>query len=182
MSEQYKFLNPEGLYFTTSTIINWIDLFTRKDYAGIVLNSIRHCQRKKGLTIHGWNLMPSHLHLIVSSKGSYKLHEIFRDLKKFTAEEIVKCMKEVNESRREWILKQFIEEGMPLTRITNYKVWQDGNHPVELATNEMKSERLHYLHYNPVEAGIVWKHEEYCYSSAIDYSGGKGYLEVDLIQ
>ena len=28
MSEQYKFLNPEGLYFTTSTIINWIDLFT----------------------------------------------------------------------------------------------------------------------------------------------------------
>lgn len=182
MSEQYKFLNEAGIYFTTSTIVNWIDLFTRKDYVEIELNSIRHCQRKKGLIIHGWNLMPSHLHLIVSRKGSYKLHEIFRDLKKFTAEQIVNCMKEINESRREWVLKQFIEVGLPLTRITHYKVWQDGNHPVELATNEMRYERLHYLHYNPVEAGFVWEPRDYCYSSAIDYSGGKGYLDVELIQ
>ena len=182
MSEQYKFLNPEGVYFTTSTIVNWIDLFTRKDYVEILLNSIRHCQSRKGLIIHAWNLMPSHLHLIVSKRGSHKFHEIFRDLKKFTAIEIVKCMKEINESRREWILQQFADTGAPLTRISNYKVWQDGNHPVEFVTNKMITERLFYLHYNPVEAGFVWKPEDYCYSSAFDYAGGKGYLDVHLIQ
>ncbi|MBK9732484.1 MAG: hypothetical protein IPO83_14615 [Chitinophagaceae bacterium] len=80
------------------------------------------------------------------------------------------------------LLKKLIEVGMPLTRIAHYKVWQDGNHPVELVTNEMRAERLHYLHYNPVEAGFVWEPQEYCYSSAIDYAGGKGYLDVDLIQ
>ena len=72
--------------------------------------------------------------------------------------------------------------GIPLTRIAYYKVWQDGNHPVELATNEMRAERLHYLHYNPVEAGFVREPQEYCYSSAIDYAGRKGYLDMDLIQ
>ena len=80
------------------------------------------------------------------------------------------------------MIKQFIEAGQPLTRITQYKVWQDGNHPVELSTDKMMDDRLHYIHYNPVEAGFVWEPEHYCYSSAIDYAGGKGYLKVELIQ
>lgn len=79
MSEQFKFRNPEGLYFTTTTIVNWIDLFTKKDYSEIILDSLRHCQRKKGLVIHAWSLMPSHLHLIKSRQGAPALHEIFRD-------------------------------------------------------------------------------------------------------
>ena len=182
MSEKYKFLNPAGVYFTTSTIVNWIDLFTRKDYCEIVLDSLRYCQRKKGLIIHAWVMMPSHLHMIVSSRGIIQLSDIFRDFKKFTAEEMVKCMKEINESRQEWILKQFIEAGETLRRITHYKVWQDGNHPVELSTNQVMDERLHNLHYNPVEAGLVWEPEDYCYSSAVDYAGGQGYLKVELIQ
>jgi len=161
MSEKYKFLNPEGMYFTTSTILNWIDLFTRKDYAEIVLDSLRHCEKRKGLVIHAWCLMHSHLHMIAGTKGKFDLHEIFRDFKKFTATEIIKCMNEINESRREWMLKLFSEE-QRLTRITHYKVWQDGN--------------------NPVEAGIVWVAEDYCYSSATDYAGEKGYLDVEIIE
>ena len=38
------------------------------------------------------------------------------------------------------------------------------------------------LCYNPVEAGLVWKTEDHCYFPAFDYAGGKGYLDVDLIQ
>ena len=91
-------------------------------------------------------------------------------------------MIEISESRREWILKQFVEKGTPLTQISHYKVGQDGNHPVELTTNKMREERLHYLHYNPVEAGMVRRPEDYCYSLAIDYAGDKGYLDVELIQ
>lgn len=147
-----------------------------------MIDSLRHCQRKKGLIIHAWNIMPSHLHMIASTRGIMQLSDIYRDFKKFTAEEIVNCMKEINESRREWILKQFTDIGAPLTRITHYKVWQDGNHPVELSTNEMIGQRLHYLHYNPVEAGIVWEPQDYCYSSAIDYSGGKGFLDIELLR
>jgi hypothetical protein len=40
----------------------------------------------------------------------------------------------------------------------------------------------HSIYNNPVEAGFVWKAEDYCYSPAFDYAGGKGYLDVDLIQ
>ncbi len=45
----------------------------------------------------------------------------------------------------------------------------------------MPEEWLRYLHFNPVEAGRVWRAGDYCYNSAIDYAEGKGYLDVELI-
>ena len=42
----------------------------------------------------------------------------------------------------------------------------------------MVAQRLAYLHQNPVKAGIVFAPEHYVYSSAIDYAGGKGLLEL----
>jgi putative transposase len=38
-----------------------------------------------------------------------------------------------------------------------------------------------YIHNNPVEAGFVIEPWHWKYSSAIDYSGGKGILEIDYI-
>jgi putative transposase len=48
-------------------------------------------------------------------------------------------------------------------------LWQQDNHPLELTTPEITHQKLDYLHYNPVMAGIVEKPEDYLYSSAIDY-------------
>ncbi|MEM1338481.1 MAG: hypothetical protein AAGF96_12050 [Bacteroidota bacterium] len=38
-------------------------------------------------------------------------------------------------------------------------------------------EKVNYVHQNPVEAGLVFKAEDYVYSSAIDYAGEQGLLE-----
>ena len=35
-----------------------------------------------------------------------------------------------------------------------------------------------YLHYNPVEAGFVSRTTDWKYSSAVDYNGGKGLIEI----
>ena len=35
MYEQHILTNPEGLYFVTSTVIDKVDIFIRKYYAGI---------------------------------------------------------------------------------------------------------------------------------------------------
>jgi len=40
---------------------------------------------------------------------------------------------------------------------------------------------LNYIHYNPVKAEIVNRPEDYRYSSAIDYAGGKGLLKVVVV-
>ena len=45
-------------------------------------------------------------------------------------------MEQINESRQVWLLKAFKNSGQDLRRISNYKVWQDGNQPKEIETNE----------------------------------------------
>ena len=66
-------------------------------------------------------------------------------------------------------------------RVNQYKVWQDGNHPVELTSNKMMDDRLNYIHNNPVKAGYVLEQHHYALSSAIDYCGGKGFLNIEMI-
>ncbi|MCA6442838.1 MAG: transposase, partial [Bacteroidetes bacterium] len=39
--------------------------------------------------------------------------------------------------------------------------------------NKVINEKINYVHQNPVEAGLVFRAEDYRYSSAIDYSGLK---------
>ena len=42
-------------------------------------------------------------------------------------------------------------------------------------------EKLNYIHENPVRAGIVDKIEEYRLSSASDYAGTRGLVELEMI-
>ena len=181
MSEKYKFNNEQGIYFVTMTIVHWIDLFTRKEYKHIFINSLRHCQNEKGLVVYAWCIMPSHVHLIVST-NEVKLGSILRDLKKYTSREIRKEIELINESRKEWLLRAFKSSGEKLKRITNYKIWQDGNHPIALESNHFFDEKINYIHNNPVKEEIVDEPESYWYSSARDYCGQKGLLDVMLLE
>jgi hypothetical protein len=47
-------------------------------------------------------------------------------------------------------------------------------------TPEMSKIKLNYIHQNPVRAGIVVQPEHYLYSSALDYSGGKGLINISF--
>ena len=62
--------------------------------------------------------------------------------------------------------------------IKKYKFWQETNHAVLLDTNEMIEQRINYTHENPVRALIVGEAHEYLFSSARDYAGETGYVEV----
>lgn len=188
MSEKYKFYDPAGMYFVTMSTVGWVDLFTRPELKHVIINSLRYCQKEKGLVIHAWCLMPSHLHLIISSEDS--LSDIIRDFKKHTSKELVKTIEHIHESRKgclpagqAGILDLFSEVADHLKRVKNYKVWQDGNHPEILTSTKFTRQKLDYLHDNPVMNEIVDEPEEYRFSSARDYySNKKGYLEVDKIE
>ena len=79
------------------------------------------------------------------------------------------------ESRKEMLLKQFkTNKGV--------RLWQPGNHPIELWSNKVINQKLAYIHENPVEEGVVFQPEDYMYSSAYDYAGGKGLMDIILIE
>ncbi|MCC7524339.1 MAG: transposase [Chitinophagaceae bacterium] len=101
-----------------------------------IADSLRYCQKNKGLELYAWCLMPSHLHMIIGAEGDRKLSDILRDFKKFTSKEIIRLIQDEPESRREWLLDKFSHAGKYNPKIKNYKFWQDGNHPVVLYSPE----------------------------------------------
>lgn len=172
----------EGIYFLTLTVVDWVDVFTRPIYRHIIIDSLKFCQKEKGMAIYAWCLMSNHLHLIAAGKKSYNLSDILRDFKKFTSKKIVKSITEENEIRRTWMLNRFEYAGRYDTKIKNYKFWKNGKEAKELVSNSFTQQKLDYIHDNPVAAEIVDSPEQYLYSSARDYYGRKGLIEVEFIE
>ncbi len=75
-------------------------MFTRKEYKHIVLESLKYYQNKRGLVVHAYCIMPSHLHMIISNNDE-ELSATLRDFKKMTNKKIVEEISLINESRRE---------------------------------------------------------------------------------
>ncbi|HKJ43426.1 MAG TPA: transposase [Sunxiuqinia sp.] len=168
-------------YFLTLTIVEWIDLFTRPIYRHILVDSLNYCITNKSLEVYCWCLMSNHLHLIAASREDGNLSDIPRDFKKFTSKAFTQAIKETPESRRDWLLNQFWYARKNDKKIKYYKVWQKGNEPKEIHTKAFLEEKMDYIHNNPVKAELVAKPEEYLYSSARDYAGEKGLVEVVLV-
>jgi REP element-mobilizing transposase RayT len=182
MSRKYKFHNPESLYFISFATVYWIDVFIRNEYKWVMLDSWEYCKKEKGLDIYAWIIMTNHIHMIVGSKTN-KLENIIRDMKSFTSRKLRECIsKNMKESRREWMLKMMKQAGTTNSNNRGFQLWQQNNNPIELYDNRIMEQKLDYLHNNPVVGGIVDEPEDYVFSSARDYAGKKGLIEIELIQ
>ena len=181
MSDKYKIKDNEAAYFVTLTTVGWVDVFTRLNQKLALVNSLKYCQMHKGLVIFAWCLMPSHLHMLCRVEKEGGLSDLLRDFKKFTSKQVVRLAMEEPESRKEWMLKLFRDSCMHLKKEQEYKVWQDGNHAVEVFSNRFIYEKLEYIHKNPVEEMIVANPEDYFFSSARSYADMESLLDVITI-
>lgn len=177
---RYIITDQHQTYFITCTIVDWIDLFTRSEYKNIIVDSLNYCIESKGLILNGWVLMTNHIHFIGRCEEPNKMSDFLRDFKKFTSKKLATAIKEIPESRRDWLLDKFNFEARKTNRAENYKIWQDDNHPIDLQEIDAY-QKLDYIHDNPVKAAIVEIPEHYIYSSAIDYAGLNGLLKIELI-
>ena len=55
---------------------------------------------------------------------------------------------------------------------------QEHNKPIEIKDQEMFDKTLYYIYQNPVIAGFVTRPEDWKYSSARDFCGMKGLIEL----
>lgn len=181
MSRKYKFRDTDKLYFVTFAVVNWIDLFIREGYKKIILDSWNYGIKNKGMEIYGWCIMTSHIHLIIGSHED-KLERIMQNMKRHTSEELKEAIKNnYSESRKEWMLWMMERAGKKNSNNINFQLWQQHNNPVEISNQKMAWQKLEYIHQNPVKAGFVEKPEDYLYSSARDYHGMKGLIEISFL-
>ena len=106
MSTGYQIKDQEALYFMTFQVVDWIDIFSRKIYKDIIIDSFKYSIENKGLQIFSYVIMTNHVHLIAKSSNG-KLSENIRDIKKFTSRKIIETILSIRESRKKWLLNSF---------------------------------------------------------------------------
>ena len=182
MPDAYQIKDQYAMYFLTLQVVFWLDVFTRQNYRDIFIDSLIFCRKNKELDVFGYVIMSNHVHIIVRSKNG-KLSDTLRDLKKYTATQIIEGIENGNESRRKWLLSEMAFAARKHKRNSHYQFWTHENHAVELSTGQMMDQRLNYIHENPVKAGIVENAEDYLYSSARNYCDNMNCLmEIDMLE
>ena len=165
MRSRYQASRPDAAYFVTSTIIEWLPVFTTQACCDILADSLSFCRDRKGLKIYGWVIMHNHFHAIVAAPD---LSGALADLKKFTARKLVE---QLSIEKREWLLNQF-SYYRARHKISSHQIWQEGFHPQEILGDTMMLQKLEYLHHNPIRAGLVVAPEHWRYSSAHEWLPG----------
>lgn len=165
-------------YFCTDTIVGWQCVFTSAEFFQAVIDSFVYCRKEKGLKIHGYVIMPNHVHSILSACGG-NMSDILRDYKRFTSRKISSLLLEGG--RRE-LTKYFGKAALYSGRGNDFKIWQSGSHAVAIFTEPFFRQKLEYIHQNPVRKGFVAQPEHWVYSSARNYIlDDESVIEIDRI-
>jgi len=178
--EGYIIRDQSKAHFITATVVDWVDVFSRKAYRDCIIESLDFCIKNKGMILYGFVIMSNHIHLIIQSDKN-KLSDLIRDFKKFTAKTILHKIETEPESRADWMLKRFEFACKSHSRNEKYQFWQYGNHPEEIFSEKFFWSKLDYIHLNPVRAGIVAKASHYLYSSASNYVNDNGIITITKV-
>lgn len=181
MSRKYKFWESDKMYFISFAVINWIDVFIRDEYRNEIIECWKYCQENKGLEIFAWCIMPSHVHMVISSNTN-SLSGIVRDMKSFTSTCIRECISNnKKESRREWMLWMMKRAGARNSNNKDWQFWQQHNQPIEINDQQHFASTVNYIHQNPVAAGFVHEPEHWIYSSACGFQNNNGLIKLETI-
>ncbi|MBC8204647.1 MAG: transposase [FCB group bacterium] len=168
---RYHFAAADLPHFMTCTVLHWIPVFTRQETVNIVLDSLSHLSQE-GVKLYAYIILENHIHLIAQSGD---LSQDIARFKSYTAKFVIQWLAENNVKI---ILDQmaFYKKAHKGDRI--YQFWQEGVHPEWIQTEQMMRQKIEYINNNPVERGYVDRPEHWRYSSARNYLGMEGLLDV----
>ncbi len=96
MRTRYKPYNKEGVYFVTSTVVEWHSFLNSDEIYQIILDEFKFRRENKSIKLYGYVLMPNHFHCIIYSEN---INKIMQMIKSYTARKIID--KFINEERNE---------------------------------------------------------------------------------
>jgi REP element-mobilizing transposase RayT len=170
---RYKIYESTHPHFVICTILHWLPIFTRQESVQIIIDSIKFLQEKDNLIVYAYVILENHLHMIVSSDD---LHKTMQSFKQFTAKQILDMLKKANVKT---ILDQLMFYKKANHKEKTYQVWEEGYQPKLIQSDEIMIQKINYIHHNPVKRGYVDEAIHWRYSSARDYEGIEGLVEVE---
>jgi len=142
-----------GIYYLTFTVRNWYYILDRHNRFQILADSLKYCQKNKGVKIYAYVFMINHLHLIASGND---MIGFVRDFKRHSSKEI-----QNNIIATELGVLRLFDLGNG-----KYEFWSRTNMPKMIESEEYIIQKINYVHANPVRRQYVKKPEDWMWSSA----------------
>jgi len=159
--EKYPFYWPQ---FYTATILEWKPLLSQDKYKNYIIESLQYLVINKRITLFAFVIMKNHIHLIWQALADCTPEKIQSSFMKFTARK----MKLDLEKQHPLALEKFKVNA----KDREYQFWERNPLGIDLYTHAVFMQKLEYIHWNPVKAGLCSLPEEYYYSSAKFYHTG----------
>ncbi len=169
---RYRIFETEYPYFLTCTIVGWVPVFTRREAVDIVLGAWRFLQREREFLLFGYVVLENHVHLIARAP---RLSATIQSFKSFAARRLIDLFKSRS---ADVLLRQLRAHKLRHKKESQYQLWQEGSQPKQIQSDEMMWQKLEYIHANPVKRGYVDDPLHWRYSSARNYAGQPGLIEV----
>lgn len=150
--------------FITITCLNWRPLLASDRFKDIITSSLSFLSKDQRVVIYAFVIMPTHLHMVWQMIGDHKRENVQRDFLKFTSQQMLKLLRNARSPIQDEILVK--------AKDRKYQVWQRNALSVPLWSYKVMWQKVGYIHFNPVKAGLCARPEDYKYSSASFYYHG----------
>ena len=159
--EKYPIYWPQ---FYTATILEWKLLLKPGKYKDVIIQCLQYLTTNKKITLYAFVIMDNHIHLIWQALPGKTPKQIQLSFMKYTAQQIKFDLVESHPL----VLDKFRLNAKDIT----YQFWKRNSLGIELYSHDVFIQKLEYIHWNPVKAGLCSLPEEYYYSSAHFYHIG----------
>ncbi|MEW6411158.1 MAG: transposase [Candidatus Zixiibacteriota bacterium] len=159
-------ITGRALAFLTTTAYQWTPIFGEGIVAKVVVNKLREATEHFRVSVVGYVLMPSHLHMLL---GFPKIAGLSRFMQSFKILSSKAVKIDVPQDHL-----------APFMTTSGFRLWKPRFDDLIVTSDRQFRIKLEYIHNNPVRAGLVTRAEEWRFSSASDWLLGKtGPLPVD---
>jgi REP element-mobilizing transposase RayT len=169
---RYRIFDDAYPHFLTCTIVGWQAVFTRPEAVQIVFDSWSFLHKEKGFRLYAYVVLENHLHLIASAP---ELSGAIKSFKMYTARQIIDLLKSQG---AKVLLRQLRALKRRHKTESAFQVWEEGSMPKQIEGDDRMLQKIEYIHHNPVKRGYVDDPVHWRYSSARNYAGLPGLVEV----
>ncbi len=147
--------------FVTVTCLDWKALLQEDRHKDVITDSLTFLVNQQRILVYAFVIMSNHFHLIWQMTGDHKREDVQRDFLKYTGQQILKSLRNENSA--------FLQELVVDAKDRKRQVWERNSLGIPLWSVSVFQEKLEYIHYNSVKAGLCRYPEDYKYSSARFY-------------
>ena len=158
MAKRIRFPGISNTYFITFVVKKHTPLFKIDEIAELLKSTLLYYLYRGDYKIHGYVIMPDHVHLLLTLSGEHKIGHTVGRIKSYFNYLIQK-----NELFHKFpVIKNVLDNN-------KNKIWESKFDDKTVANEKLFHNCLNYIHNNPVKANLADNPEDYKYSSAIWY-------------